>query len=1546
MIGFGLAMAANSFAITKADTTILGQNYAKVTTCEDLSQVRTWTNNGEVVNVIVMNDIDCGDNSFAPIGKSESKAFEGIFDGNGKTISGMKIGKATVSGGESFAGFFGVIGKKGNVKNFTISGSSLDQSAYFAGAFVGLNYGVVEGLKTTESVTVKSSGDPDSYGGVGGIAGRNGGYGTMIGCENHAKVTAANMAGGIAGANTGAISNSINYGAISGKTAGGIVGNTHYRTVESITHVPGRIAVCQNLGSVNGSNYAGGIVGYNKDGSINNCRNDGSVKGGVAGGVVGYSYFDNDSRYKSGNYTAVVLNSFSTTNSVTGSTVGGVVGKVENKNSTHASYSTVENCYYDSEVLKNVNATGSVDKYSTITTVVGKVTEDMNTNEGFVQVLNTQNGKFEESSFVWLFEPGDYPVLDFSGCQGNYKITFYVGNNLTPYLEATTVKGKIVEVAVTDPKVSGATFKGWKDDHGNVLTSKQAQDKFYSRSVTYHAVLNELFEITFVTDYGVELAKKSFEKGTMVFYYDEENESDVPANLETDSATFKFTGWDRPFAAATKDTIYTAQFEKIAKTFTVTFFVQGATYDEQTVAFNANAQAPADPTVNGFRFDGWDKAFTNVKADLEIHALLTAMTEVCFVTVDTTKCDSVPVDTTIVIPDNPPSSDSLTCDAWLNGEVELHAGDELTIAQLTTLEAKCSVNKLAVKFFVLDSMIDSQKVAYGTAAKAPADPVVEGYRFENWDKDFSYVITALDVNANMTKMTTVCVAALGETKCDTVPADTTINTPDLPSDNDSSCTEWTVDGKTFDDPTFLASEVPELVAKCHANELVVSFYVAEGSNDAALFKTQKVAYAGDATDPKDEVLEFYGEGYRFDGWDKGFTKVIADLDVTGKVTKMTTVCVVALGETKCDTVPADSTIETPKVPSGKDSTCTEWTVNGETFTAESFVASEVPELLAVCHADSFDVKFVAFDTVLVDSQRVAFDSNAVAPADPAFEGFRFDGWDKEFTKVQSDLTVNAKMTAVVEYCIVALGETKCDTVPADTSITTPDLPSTDDSTCTEWTANGETFSAESFLVSEVPELVANCHANAFDVKFFAFDTVLVDSQRVAFDSSAVAPADPVFEGYRFDGWDKEFTNVQSDLNVNAKMTAVVEVCFVALGETKCDTVPADTNITTPDLPSTDDSTCVDWTVGGETFTDSSFLASEIPELVAVCLAKEFDVKFVAFDSVLVDSQRVAYGQAAIAPDSLVPVFEGYRFSDWDADFTYVDSNMVVNAVFDTLVKVTLSAEVGVTTIDSSFYVLKDTTFTGLKSMIDSLSGEFFVCEDITVNGETLTDTVVASKDLVVSAKCELVMHTVTYYVDDTVYATEKVAHSFTAKGPKAPEKAGKFFSKWDKDLHNVVADLKTNAIFTDVEYDTIKVVVSGKTIDSIVVAKGDSVEYVLPKVKNTKDSTFLGWKVGDKLLNIGDTIIVKYGDKKIVASFEPATALRNVRAIAGFSVHSDNGQVQVIGARIGEELTVLDLQGRVVAKKFVQNSVELISIANRGSYLVRVGTMTKRVVVR
>ena len=86
-----LVLASTSFAFSLADTTILGKDYAKLTRCSDLNKVRDWTSEGKVVNVIVMNDIDCGNAEFKPIGQSESKAFEGVFDGNGKTISKMKI---------------------------------------------------------------------------------------------------------------------------------------------------------------------------------------------------------------------------------------------------------------------------------------------------------------------------------------------------------------------------------------------------------------------------------------------------------------------------------------------------------------------------------------------------------------------------------------------------------------------------------------------------------------------------------------------------------------------------------------------------------------------------------------------------------------------------------------------------------------------------------------------------------------------------------------------------------------------------------------------------------------------------------------------------------------------------------------------------------------------------------------------------------------------------------------------------------------------------------------------------------------------------------------------------------------------------------------------------------------------------------------------------------------------------------------------------------------------------------------------------------------
>ena len=564
--------------------------------------------------------------------------------------------------------------------------------------------------------------------------------------------------------------------------------------------------------------------------------------------------------------------------------------------------------------------------------------------------------------------------------------------------------------------------------------------------------------------------------------------------------------------------------------------------------------------------------------------------------------------------------------------------------------------------------------------------------------------------------------------------------------------------------------------------------------------------------------------------------------------------------------------------------------------------------------------------------------------------YKFNNWNEDFSSVTANLDVTAAVTRQVKVCF---GE-DCEYVDEGSEVTVPENSDPEGKEC-HWENAGIAFNpGDVFTATEDMRFDEPCADKTFEVKFLVKDEV-INNQTVTYGQAAVEPElpeDSLFSIrdtlYKFNNWIEDFSEVTDNLDVNAKMTRQIVFCFVVEGDTvKCDTSDVGSTTTIEENPTVTGKTCL-W-VFGETLLNigDEIVREDNMTFVDSCVPNEYNVRFVAFDSVLVNEQTVLHGQAAEEPESSeIPVFEGYRFNDWDADFTYVESDMVINAMFDTLQKVSIHVETQIGTIDTTFMVVKDTTITGLKTLIDQLSGEYFVCEDVTINGAELKDTIVVTEDVDVNAVCTLVTHTVTYYVDGELVRTEVVTHGSDAKRTEGPEVKGKFFVKWDKDLHKVVADIKTNGIYSDVEYDTIRVVVNGKTIDSILVAKGDSVNYVLPKVKDTKDSTFTGWKFGKDRYDAKDTVVVKYGDKSIVADFDAKTALRGVRSVASFSIHSENGQLQVIGARIGAELTVLDLQGRVIVRKPVQNSVELISVANRGSYLVRVGSQAKRVTVR
>ena len=204
--------------------------------------------------------------TWTPIGArigDNDYSFDGLFDGDGHTISGLYNNTTNTSR----VGLFGSIGGA-TIKNVSVTDSYFSGSSEIGGV-CGFQYGGgIINCNFTGTVTGTSN--------VGGICGCN--YGPITNCHNNGKIVADTGVGGISGTSGRyQISNCFNTGTVTGNTVvGGICG----KNSASITN-------CYNNGTVTGSTVVGGICGQNPD-SITNCYNNGTVTGSTdVGGVYG-----------------------------------------------------------------------------------------------------------------------------------------------------------------------------------------------------------------------------------------------------------------------------------------------------------------------------------------------------------------------------------------------------------------------------------------------------------------------------------------------------------------------------------------------------------------------------------------------------------------------------------------------------------------------------------------------------------------------------------------------------------------------------------------------------------------------------------------------------------------------------------------------------------------------------------------------------------------------------------------------------------------------------------------------------------------------------------------------------------------------------------------------------------------------------------------------------------------------------------------------------------------------------------------------------------
>ncbi len=893
--------------------------------------------------------------------------------------------------------------------------------------------------------------------------------------------------------------------------------------------------------------------------------------------------------------------------------------------------------------------------------------------------------------------------------------------------------------------------------------------------------------------------------------------------------------------------------------YNVEFIVDGKVIDTQEVEHGKDAIEPAKDTYEeeGKNYSKWDKDFTNVTSDLKVNKTSSIKKyTVTFVDYDDTELgkDTVKHGEAAKAPKDP-TREGYDFKGW---------DKEFTnVTSDMTVKAQYETSSYTVTFVDYDDKeLGKDTVKHGEAAKAPKNPTREGYDFKCWDKEFTNVTSDLVVKAQYeTSSYTVTFVDYNDKELgkDTVKHGEAAKAPENPTREGYDFKGW---DKEF---TNVTSDLT-VKAQYETSSYTVTFV---DYDDTELGK-DTVKHGEAAKAPKDPTRE----GYDFKGWDKEFTNVTSDMTVKAQYeTSSYTVTFVDYDDKELgkDTVKHGEAAKAPKDPTREGYDFTGWDKEFTNVTSDLTVKAQY-------ETSSYTVTFVDYDDTELGKDTVKHGEAAKAPKDPTREGYDFTGWDKEFTNVTSDMTVKAQYetssytVTFVDYDDKELGK---DTVKHGEAAKAPKDPTREGYDFTGW-------DKEFTNVTSDLTVKAQYETSSYTVTFVDYDDKELGKDTVKHGEAAKAPKDPTREGYDFTGWDKEFTNVTSDLTVKAQYkTSSYTVKFIANGnEIKNETVKYGKDVTVPDFPNTPGITYTGWDIDNDNYSIKDGKIENIKHNLVVIAENEQNKYTVVYQYMDTDDndkiidgkiiKDLLYGdKTPTAPKGLPDGYTvGYEFDNKNAPFGEIADKVTKNKVYTAKIK---KIEYNVTFVDDD----KDQTVLGTDKVKHGGKATPPTVENKVVDGKKFEfskwdkEFSNVTSDMIVTAQYKEIVkiieptpltpptnyYKVTFvdYDGKTVLGTDTVKKGEAAKAPKDPTREGYDFTGWDKDFSKVTDNMTVQAQYKIKEYTVIFEDDDGTKLGEDTVEHGGTA--VAPGTPSKDGHEFSGW---DKdITNVTDNMTVQ-----------------------------------------------------------------------------------------